>query len=443
MSTKQPLESQSNENNSEDPTLLDQIYKDPLAAFLHQPQSIEELKSNCLIFLDTNVLLIPYSTSKESLKSFTDIYGELSTQGRLYLADRVMQEFEKNVPDKIKNIFHSIVINQNLNTPPIDFPLLDGITEYTKLKEAEKELKAKIDQYRKASHATLEAIEQWEHNDPVRNAYRLVFAKAKRATITTMDSSQLQTSWSARLKNKIPPGYKDGAKSDSGIGDYLLWQAVLDTCAQQKKSAIIVSSDAKSDWWHISDSRTLYARRELIEEFRYATGGETIKLLSPPDFLKLYGANNSIVKEVQQEQDNAIEITNIKQTNTKLSRTEAIFITTQWIQDTHPGDYTKMSSDTYIRTNNDKTQEFKISYIASPILINHKIDIYKDEEATADSHTIVFFAYSKIMAEAAADRVYKMLKLHIQVIVGYIDDITFIPIFNSKNPNQYSSDSNL
>jgi hypothetical protein len=294
--------SQEQKEKQSDPLALDGIYPEPKQAFLHEPKTFAEVKATCLVFLDTNVLLLPYNTGKDSLASIKLVYQSLAKDSRLLLADRVMQEFETNVPDQLKRIFHAISKAQDINAPSIELPLLEEIDQYKSLKKISRELSEKILEYRKAIRSTLSVIENWNHNDPVRQTYREIFKDAPAATISSFKGEKIISEWNRRLLNKIPPGYKDGGKEDSGIGDFLVWQAILDTCAAQKKDAILVSGEEKPDWWHNSNQQSLYPRRELVEEFRRATGGKTIHLLKPSRFFELFGASKEAVQEIATEQ---------------------------------------------------------------------------------------------------------------------------------------------
>lgn len=433
--TQQSTKGQADSDKPLDPFLLDTIYKDPIAAFLHKPLTVEELKKDCLIFLDTNVLLIPYSTSKNSLKSFTDIYKNLSDEGRLYLADRVMQEFEKNVPEKLKEIFHNLVQGQNYNAQSIDFPLLDGMEEYIKLKAAEKTLRDNFEQYRKATRETLSAIERWDHNDPVRTVYRSVFANAKRAQISTIQRDQILKNWNYRLDNKIPPGYKDGGKADSGIGDYLFWQAVLDTCSTQQKDAIIVSSDAKPDWWHKTVNQSLYARRELVEEFRAATGGKTVRLLSPADFLKLYGANVDIVEEVALEQAIVTAQTKVKSLFNMQMRFEHIIAIKKWLKSRTEAPILQGGPNTVVFSSNSVTHEFRCANFTNARTGLNILQNYAQESPAATYHTMVLASSNKSEIAKLVDALGEGHAGSVNVIVGISDSSNFIPVYWS-NKNQ-------
>jgi hypothetical protein len=79
-----------------------------------------------------------------------------------------------------------------------------------------------------------------------------------------------------RVPNKIPPGFKDASKSNSGsliraAGDYLIWAEILAQAAESQTDVLFVTIDMKPDWWDKTGSAPR-PRRELVEEFLEQTG---------------------------------------------------------------------------------------------------------------------------------------------------------------------------
>jgi hypothetical protein len=111
----------------------------------------------------------------------------------------------------------------------------------------------------------------------------------------------LETDFKRRQEHKIPPGYKDSAKDDLGVGDVLIWHAILELGKRDKKDVLFVSADGKSDWYHQSDG-PLYPRFELVDEFRRVSDGASFHILKFSDFLDLFGAKETVVKEIRQEE---------------------------------------------------------------------------------------------------------------------------------------------
>ena len=75
-----------------------------------------------------------------------------------------------------------------------------------------------------------------------------------------------------RIGEKRPPGYKDGNKeAGRELGDALLWLQTIEYAAVNKKDVIIITDDAKDDWWQIVRDMQLGPRPELVTEFAERT----------------------------------------------------------------------------------------------------------------------------------------------------------------------------
>lgn len=101
-----------------------------------------------------------------------------------------------------------------------------------------------------------------------------------------------------RARLKIAPGYKDQQKEDGGIGDYLVWQTILQEGERRKVHCIFVTEEEKPDWW-VKRHGTFQPRPELIEEYRRASDGKSLHLLPLSGMLSVFKANEDVVHQVQ------------------------------------------------------------------------------------------------------------------------------------------------
>lgn len=105
----------------------------------------------------------------------------------------------------------------------------------------------------------------------------------------------------SRFKRRIPPGYEDAHKSEheeEGSGDYLLWRQTIAQARRSGRDVLIVTQDAKEDWWRL-DARNepINARFELVDEMR-REAGVGVRLLLTADFIRVLGeTTNSPVSE--------------------------------------------------------------------------------------------------------------------------------------------------
>lgn len=111
---------------------------------------------------------------------------------------------------------------------------------------------------------------------------------------------QAKSNAKERLEGRVPPGYKDADKSVNAAGDVLIWHTVL-TVGRTRPQAdvILISGDAKSDWFYRSENIALYPRFELIDEYRRASKGGSFHILTFADFLQRLQAPAAVVEEVQ------------------------------------------------------------------------------------------------------------------------------------------------
>ncbi|MEC3978198.1 PIN-like domain-containing protein [Amycolatopsis sp. H20-H5] len=77
---------------------------------------------------------------------------------------------------------------------------------------------------------------------------------------------------SRRVKDQIPPGYKDASKEngtgpDGATGDYLVWHQSILEAKNRDLPLAIVTGDEKEDWWWKHRNAFMGPRSELIDEF--------------------------------------------------------------------------------------------------------------------------------------------------------------------------------
>ncbi|MEM1370270.1 MAG: PIN domain-containing protein [Cyanobacteria bacterium P01_H01_bin.15] len=281
--------------------ILNSLYPEADAVFSFKPQPLEDIKDSCLIVLDTNVLLIPFDTGKESLEQIKSTYKSLIKTEQLVVPGRVAREFAKNRSEKLKTIYQRISRKRDLSISRQVYPLLESSEEYQKLIDMEKEIDSKLSDYRKQVSSLLDKISGWYWDDPVSSLYRELFSQNIVFDVE-YDEEKIQSELEYRQLHSIPPGFQDSTKEDRGIGDLLIWNTILELGKSRNKDTIFVTNDNKNDWWHKSEKQALYPRFELVEEYRHNSGGRTIHIINFSKFLGLFGASPEVVNEVRREE---------------------------------------------------------------------------------------------------------------------------------------------
>ena len=267
-------------------------------SFYHQP--INDIKGDCLVVLDTNVLLAPYATSPNAFTDISRIYEKLLGQNRLFIPSQVAREYAANRAQKLSELYKQVSDLRGKQTPELipKRPFLEVIPGYKTALELEAKMKEALKDYQSALGEVVAAVKSWAWEDPISELYRRLFTPSTIIeTNDTPDSIAQELAW--HIENKAPPGYKDASKQDLGVGDLIIWHAILQLAQTAKKNLIFVTGDEKSDWFHRSDKQSLFPRYELIEEFRVHSDGHSLHLMQLPDFLTLFGVEDTIVEEVK------------------------------------------------------------------------------------------------------------------------------------------------
>jgi rRNA-processing protein FCF1 len=269
-------------------------------------KSLFEIKDDCYLVLDTNVLLLPYTINSKSLKEIKDTYLQLVNANRLFIPGQVAREFANNRAKKIAEIHQQLSKKRNaqgLNKLE-SYPLLDSVGNFQEAQEIFAKIEELTKDYRKRIGEVLNQIKSWAWNDPVSLAYRDLFRNDVifDLVIDDVQKKHIEEDLQSRVIHSIPPGYKDSYKVDKGIGDLLIWKTILEIGKKHCKNIIFVSNDEKSDWWYQSENEALYPRYELIDEFRRASNQQSFHIVTFSRFLELYGASQEVVKEVEEKE---------------------------------------------------------------------------------------------------------------------------------------------
>jgi rRNA-processing protein FCF1 len=288
------------DDNKKDADLFiaNSVYPEAEPIFTVRLKPLDDIKSDCFVVLDTNALLVPYTTSKESLEQIRQTCKTLAAENRLIIPGQVAREFAKNRAKKIGELYQQLSAKRD-SAPAIQkgmYPLLESVEEYKKSLHLEDEINKLLREYREAVSKVLDHIQEWAWDDPVSLLYGELFTSSEVMDIS-INEEEMKKEHTRRKLNNIPPGYKD-----SGIGDLLIWFTILEIGKRHKKSLIFVSGDEKTDWYHISNKKPLYPRYELVDEYRRNSDGQSFHIIQFSRFLDLYGASESVVQEVRKEE---------------------------------------------------------------------------------------------------------------------------------------------
>lgn len=303
--TKGPREEAKKSEKLDDLDVLvaNSVFPDAAAVFTSRAIPLADAKGTATIVLDTNALLVPYGIGPQTLSQIESTYRQLLNENRLIIPAQVAREFARNRVTKLSELHQKLTRrrSQLQSFQQGNYPLLEHLEEYKRLRDVEGKLDGLASEYKKLMESVLDHVKSWEWNDPVSALYSKIFA-APVVLEASKSADELKREHARRFAHKIPPGYKDESKDDGGIGDFLIWQVILEVGAARKTSLIFVSGEEKGDWWHKSEGQPLYPRFELVDEYRRASAGKSFHIIKFSDLLQLFGASKEIVAEVRHEE---------------------------------------------------------------------------------------------------------------------------------------------
>lgn len=300
---KEELESIKKPKDDRDIFIAESIYPEIQPIFSARFKSINEIKDDCLVVLDTNALLVPYLIGKDSLKQIRSTYSKLVDEKRLLIPAQVTREFAKHRANKLTELYQQFnrKISNCSGLQKGRYPLLESVEVYEKTQRLEKQIDKLMNDYKHSVQDVLSYIRNWTWDDPVSLLYSELFKKETLLDIK-YDKEIIQKELSRRQLHNIPPGYKDSGKDDKGIGDLLIWFSILAAGKKYKKSMMFISGEEKPDWFHKSEDQSLFPRYELVDEYRRSSIGQSFHIASFSHFLNIFGASDTIVEEVRGEE---------------------------------------------------------------------------------------------------------------------------------------------
>jgi hypothetical protein len=287
------------ESGNVDALLLKKVFPRAHDIFQFKPKSLDETFATAVFVLDTNALVVPYALGKLGMDEIAARYTELIAAKRLVVPAHVAREFANQRAEKIKNIYSSLSKARNQPRPSTDYPVLVQTTEYAELAKAEQDVDAAVEKRNAVIDRILATIRGWRWDDPVSELYRRLFTAAV-VLESDLDEKAARADAKERLDGRIPPGYKDAGKTVNASGDVLVWHTILTVGRKNPKAnVVLISGDAKSDWFYRSEKTALYPRFELTDEYSRESDGGTFHVLTFADFLKRLNAPASVVEEVR------------------------------------------------------------------------------------------------------------------------------------------------
>jgi predicted nucleic acid-binding protein len=235
------------------------------------------------IVLDANVLLAAYGVSPSTRETLFRLLEKI--QERLWIPNQFALEYQRRRLSKIlEQVKHYEDAHRNLKVmlenqfrsrtqhPFVSEQVEGGLEDICKTL-----LEGKIEQEKLLS------------TDPHFLRITELFEGRVGAAYTEPELIQAYDTARRRFGGQIPPGFRDSDKPEpERYGDYVGWRQILDFAAKNNCSVILVTDDAKDDWWRRLGSQTFGPRPELVVEFRSTCSG-LFYMYSSDRFLEFSG----------------------------------------------------------------------------------------------------------------------------------------------------------
>jgi rRNA-processing protein FCF1 len=281
-------------------------------------QAVATAMETGLVVPDTNVLLAAYrfqATARDELLSLFEKVGD-----RLWIPHQVGLEFHRNRL--------GVIAGQEAYFAKAQKELADSIatlrsrvrafrTRIALGDEDVREIEDTIGHLRTLIEAQVTKAEEANEvhlddhaSDAVLAIIDTLFENRVGEPMEPAELEEARKEGERRVKEKIPPGYKDKDKDDPS-GDYLVWRQLLTETAKQKPPAVVFITDDSSsdDWYQEVNGRTLGARRELREEMT-REAGVPLLMMTTQSFL-VQGGKHLKVHVSPETVDQAKELPNV------------------------------------------------------------------------------------------------------------------------------------
>jgi rRNA-processing protein FCF1 len=298
-----------------------------------------------MVVVDTNVLLDAY---RYTTAARNELFAALrALKDRLWIPHQVALEFHKNRASVIASHGDSYSdISKSITNfrKKYEDELANGIREFANRvslpADDQKQLLRTLDQalgnlQRQVNdlQARHGISERFLFEDPVLRELQTLLDGHVGHTPSADEAATARTEAERRVREDIPPGFKDSAKDDP-CGDYLLWHQALCEVRQRSVPLVFVTRDSKCDWFLRIKGKMLGALPALVEEARAIAGVDFLALPTRSFLIHTKSYLNIVVSESTLKQTEALRRPaapkgSIRQSSIHLAVADVDFLLTQ------------------------------------------------------------------------------------------------------------------
>ncbi|MCF5881054.1 PIN domain-containing protein [Aeromonas veronii] len=267
------------------------------------------LWKNAVFIFDTNVLLNLYRYQSSTRDELLKVLERL--KGRVWIPNHVGLEYQRNRLSVIAEQHKRYSEVRNIVSKSVS--TMQGELESLQLKKRHSHINpdALVDAISDIKNKFISDLDELERqsinvnsDDNIRERLERLFnGNIGDAYASQENLDSLFKEGDKRYSNGIPPGFKDiGKEKDENdsfsyggliykrkYGDLIVWKQIIDHAKSANiKDLILVTDDAKSDWWWKVDSggsKTIGARPELVDEIYREARVERFYIYNTESFL--------------------------------------------------------------------------------------------------------------------------------------------------------------
>lgn len=221
---------------------------------------LEELllsNQNCILILDTNILIWLYRVNKEARFELFNWMADLKHDKKIVIPSWSIHEYNLHLQQQNDAVFFPLTkVNKSIraNLNELD-SYANLITNHDLVKDSgflsRTELLNDLEKSTNKISEILNCLSKVKKTnssivrDEIENFVEGIIMDSDIYSIQKEVSSKSEL----RYDNKIPPGFKDKTKDNNNIGDLIIWNEIIEYCKKNNYSnAIFLTLDNKSDW---------------------------------------------------------------------------------------------------------------------------------------------------------------------------------------------------
>ena len=225
-----------------------------------KPDEFAEKFKACVFCFDTNVLLNLYRYTPESRDNLIEVLKHAAIKDRIWLPHHVGLEYQRRRTDVLLGQLD--LVHEAEGIIDIAIARLEKLrrTSMFAVNALVDPIKKDLEAVKAEVHSKKEHKPDLLEGDKIFNALTELFEGKVGEPYEAERAKAIYKLGRERYEAKVPPGYEDRSNNPNDTdqyGDLILWEQTIDFDKSQEPPIILVTDDAKEDWWRKVRGETL------------------------------------------------------------------------------------------------------------------------------------------------------------------------------------------